>query len=214
MRNPYVAFLLAINLLLALSAPADAEVLNLATSKLLLQKKNETISMIVQPIDADRAADKKYVAQANRVNNAYKACLNPGAPPVGSPVYRFYKYKSPQLGDYCDKLSVQQCIDKVHDQQVAYCRQAVKQNNVAAIEKIQIPEPVEKVEIMKTIAGKPVHETGSAHIDLKRLTDEKSALEARKKKLESEIISIFGELAANEAEISKARKEVEREREK
>jgi hypothetical protein len=77
MRNTVIAGLLTLFTLLARSVSADAEVLNLATSKLLLKKKNETIPLIVLPIDADRASDKEYVARVNRINNEYKACLNP-----------------------------------------------------------------------------------------------------------------------------------------
>jgi predicted nucleic acid-binding Zn-ribbon protein len=80
-----------------------------------------------------------------------------------------------------------------------------------AIQNTQQHEQLEQVEPRKT---QPVQSAAvsSADRELKRLTLEKSALEERKNTLEREIISIFGALAVNEAEISKAGKEVERER--
>jgi hypothetical protein len=188
-------------IILSISVTSRAEVLTIAVSKALLKKKNETVPMIVEPLDASRTSDKEYVTLSNWANNAFKICMDTDTPPAGSPVYRFYTYKSPQLADFCTKLTVKQCIDKVHEQQVAFCKQKVQPSNNDKVEKIEIQETLQKL---------PGTECGSAKNDLKRLNAEKTALETRKKKLEAEIIKVFGELAANDAAINKARQDAER----
>lgn len=213
MKNFIAVGMFTMVTLLIVSVSADAEVLTLANSKVLLNQKNQAYPMIVQPIDPANASNPEYVAQVNKINSDFKACMSPDTPPPGSPIGRFHKYKSAQLGDYCDKLTVPQCIDKVHSQQVDYCKQKVKTTSkdshapVAASTPVAVAAPAASQE---TTPSQPGNECGDAKNDLKRLTAEKSALEARKKWLETEIIRIFGELAANDAAFNKARQKAER----
>ena len=219
MKIKALASLLNLAMLLAFSLAANAEVLTLAKSKELLHLKNQTCPIIVQPVDPANASNPEYVALANKVNSAFKTCMNPATPLVGSPIGRFYKYRSAQLGDYCDKLTVSQCIDKVYGQQVDFCKQKVKLSNTDSVAQVaplvanqNAPQAVQAPHVApkKTIPGQSGNDCDDSKINLQRLAGEKSALEARKKKLETEIIRIFGELAANEAATNRARQEAEK----
>lgn len=210
MKNFILAGLLTMTTSLAVSVSAHAEVLTLAVSKMLLHQKNEAYSMLVQPIDAEHGSDKEYVAQANKVNNEFKTCMNPDTPPGGSPVAKFYRYKSPQLGDFCKKLTVAQCIDKVHGQQIEYCTQKVKLNTTDTTDKIHKIDTLAQAVPHGTTPGTSGNGCDDVKNHLKRLIAEKSALEARKKRLEAEIIRTFGEMAAHDAEFNRLRQDAEK----
>ena len=196
MKALTVTCLMMFCLLPVMARGVHAESLTISAGKALLHQKNKSYPLIVHALDSGLISCKEYVEEANRANAAFKACMNPDSPPTGSPVARFNTYTSKPLGKFCDNLTALQCVDKVHGQQISYCQQAASPSNDKAYR--------QKALCTGQTGNQPHDDIKSI---VKRLTEEKAALNERKKKLESEITTINAEIAAKDAKINEVTRE-------
>lgn len=122
---------LACSMATAASAPSvasaqktfDRSAIKVQLKQTLERKMNRIVSAQFRPSTETRV--KMCQQQANNLANTLGQCLttnsDPVNPPAGSPLDAFNKLTNAQLAQKCPD-SLQQCLDKVMDEQVAWCK--------------------------------------------------------------------------------------------
>ena len=112
----------------------DRSAIKIQLKQTLERKMNRIVGVQFKPSTQTRV--KMCQQQSNSLANTFAQCLttnsDPVNPPPGSPLDSFNKLTNAQLAQKCPN-SLQQCLDKVLDEHVAWCKANVCKSQSEAL---------------------------------------------------------------------------------